>query len=192
MHACPILITPRLILREPEMDDAPVIYELMQDSAISANMPAMPSPFSIGAAQGFIEQAHQALIDETGFQFAIVLKPENCVIGAIGLDLNDVLQEAKLHFWLGHPYRRFGYMTESIQRVYQFSFEILRLHRMSSVALAQNGPMIRLLSRVGMVFERIQYGYYHQGDIPIKANIYNIYRMRYEKLKQQWLRPLPV
>lgn len=183
MQACPILTTPNLILRKPEIDDAPVIYQLLQDSSIAANIPAIQQPFSIETAHELIAQAHQSLAHERGFHFVIVNKAENCVMGAIGLELRDTLQEARLHFWLGHPYRGSGYMAETIRRIYPFGFDILRMRRLYAVVPAQDGPSMRLLSRVGMVFERIQHGYIVRGNIPINGNIYNIYRNRYEKLR---------
>ncbi|MEZ4672457.1 MAG: GNAT family N-acetyltransferase [Anaerolineae bacterium] len=100
----PILETPRLILRRPEMEDALAIYEHMQERDIAANTLLIPYPHPAGAAEEWISRTQQAYNDGEGYNFGVILKAEDRLIGAIGLGLRTDHRRAEMGYWLGKPY----------------------------------------------------------------------------------------
>ncbi len=45
--------------------------------------------------------------------FAIKRLSDDCLIGAIGLDVNQAHNSAELGYWVGKPYWNLGYATEA-------------------------------------------------------------------------------
>ncbi|MEZ4672611.1 MAG: GNAT family N-acetyltransferase [Anaerolineae bacterium] len=176
----PILETPRLILRRPEMEDAPAIYEHMQERDIAANTLLIPYPYPAGAAEEWISRTQQAYNDGEGYNFGVILKAEDRLIGAIGLGLRTDHRRAEMGYWLGKPYWGQGYMSEATSRLVAFAFEVLGLNRIHASAFTRNPASVRVLEKCGMSYEGTLRGHYFKWGEFVDTALYAITRDQYQ------------
>jgi RimJ/RimL family protein N-acetyltransferase len=85
------------------------------------------------------------------FQFAIVLRSEERLIGNCGIRVRrPESREADIGYELDSRYWGHGYATEAARAVLTFGFEELRLHRIWAHCLAENAASARVLEKIGM------------------------------------------
>jgi ribosomal-protein-alanine N-acetyltransferase len=149
----PILETERLILRRLELDDAPLVYEYMQDREIACNTLMIPFPYPPGAAEAWIAECQQAGEGGENFSFAISRKSDGLFIGAIGIHCTPEHKRAEIGYWLGKPHRGQGYTSEAARRVIQFGFETLDLNRIYAGYFTRNPASRRVMEKAGMTYE---------------------------------------
>lgn len=109
------------------------------------------------------EQATRAFLDTaiahwdkdpiTDYDFAIVLKDANVVIGGCGIYLNQSRQEGMLGWILHMDYWKQGLMTEAARELLRFGFEQLNLHRLYATCNADNYGSYRVMENCGMTKE---------------------------------------
>ena len=81
----PTIETPRLVLRPFRQDDAPAVQLLAGDRAIADTTLRVPHPYEDGMAEQWIE-SHQPEYDAGSLiTFAVALRGDPQLIGAIGL-----------------------------------------------------------------------------------------------------------
>lgn len=56
---------------------------------------------------------------------------------------------ASFGYWLGQPFTGQGYMTEAMERLIDYCFDDLYLHRLEAACIPDNGPSRRLICRLG-------------------------------------------
>lgn len=146
----PRLLTPRLLLRPFEIEDAPAVQRLAGDRAIADLTLNIPHPYEDGMAALWIS-THRAK-SEAGelANFAATLRPTGEVIGAIGLSINRRFDRAELGYWIGKPYWNLGYCTEAGLAVLEYGFTKLNLNRIHSTHLSRNPASGRVMEKLGM------------------------------------------
>ena len=145
--------TERLRLRRFNPVDAPEVKRLAGDKLIAATTLNIPHPYEDGMAESWIE-THLKEIDAGKLSnFAITLKDENQLIGAIGLHINPRFNRAELGYWVGVPYWNKGYCTEAACAVVKHGFEDLKLHRIFAHHIVGNDASGRVMEKIGMNFE---------------------------------------
>ena len=88
------------------------------------------------------------------FQFAIVLKSEERLIGNCGIrKQNAYIQVADLGYEVDRRYWGHGYATEASRALLDFGFKQLGLHRIWAYCLEENVASARVLEKVGMRYE---------------------------------------
>ena len=85
--------------------------------------------------------------------FAICLRTDRALVGAIGLQIDRDLEKAELGYWVGRPFWNRGYATEAASAVLDFGFDKLRLNRIQAAHLSRNPSSGRVLEKVGMLLE---------------------------------------
>ena len=85
--------------------------------------------------------------------FAIVLKDDATLVGAMGLIVNRDHENAELGYWIGKPYWNQGYATEAAQAVVDYAFTALRLRRVFAHHFSRNVASGRVLKKIGMHHE---------------------------------------
>ncbi len=145
--------TERLRLRRFNQADAPEVQRLAGDRLIAATTLNIPHPYEDGMAESWIE-THLKEIDAGKLSnFAITLKDDGQLIGAIGLHINPRFNRAELGYWVGVPYWNKGYCTEAARAVVKHGFEDLKLHRIFAHHIVGNDASGRVMEKVGMSFE---------------------------------------
>lgn len=156
-----MLTTERLVLRDWLDTDAPALYALASDAAVSspAGWPAHESE-----AQS-LDILREVL---SGWEhYAIVLsedapsgEPEGTLVGAIGLktaedsDLVTASTEYEIGYWTGRPYWGRGYMPEAMRALIEHAQNDLGATRIWCAHYVGNNKSHRVMEKCGMVFDR--------------------------------------
>ena len=104
MDQIPTLTTTRLILRPFILDDAPAVKELAGEWEVAETTTNVPHPYEDGMAEKWISTHEEAFDKEAAVTFAITLKPDGLLIGAIGIQINKTQRLAEIGYWIGKPY----------------------------------------------------------------------------------------
>jgi ribosomal-protein-alanine N-acetyltransferase len=153
MTNIPTLLTYRLTLRPFSLSDASRVQELAGEWEVVQTTLNLPYPYENGMAEQWISTHLQAFEIGQGVTFAIELRIESLLIGAIGLSTNKVHQWAELGYWIGKPYWNQGYCTEAAKEVLRYGFEELKLNRIQARHMAKNAASGRVMEKIGMRLE---------------------------------------
>jgi [ribosomal protein S5]-alanine N-acetyltransferase len=140
------LETERLVLRPFEPGDAPVV-EREVSRVEMARMLAVPHPYPADAASEWIATT------KPGRDFAVVLRKDGELIGAVSLVRNEQHRRASLGYWCALSYWGHGYMTEAVRAVIGYGFEVLALNRIHAECHDDNPASRRVLEKAGMTLE---------------------------------------
>lgn len=144
------LETPRLLLRPLELADVDDLWPIVSE-------PTFPAQLSWAAhrdpseTRAFVEQAHCDLADGVAVRWAIVHGGK--AVGAIGL--HDIcwqvralrVDRADLGYWLAPAVAGQGLMTEAVQAVVKFGFDVIGLHKITAHCFAENAASRRVIEK---------------------------------------------
>ena len=149
------LRTPRLRLRELTAADAPFILALLNDPAWIRFI-GDRGVRSIEDAEAYIDRGPRASYALHGFGLDIVtLTASGTPIGICGLLKRASLPEPDLGFAFLPGYRSQGYAFEAASAVRDFARGNLQLSSLIAIVHPANRASIRLLEKLGFVFERM-------------------------------------
>lgn len=149
----PTIETERLMLRPFRLSDAPVVQLLAGEREIADTTLNIPHPYENGMAEEWIAGHKLAYEDGKAATFAIVLREDGGLVGAIGLRIDRGFDKAELGYWVGKSFWNRGYATEAAKALLAFGFDELRLNRIHAAHLARNPSSGRVMQKAGMVFE---------------------------------------
>lgn len=170
----------RLIFRQLQPEDVPLIVEMAGDYDVSKMTLNIPYPYPTEVAVEFVEHSHKTWEDDTAYSFALVLQENNQFIGVIGLRPNMRHNRGEVGYWVGKSYWGKGYMTEALKRVIQFAFEELELNRVGASYLIHNPASGRVMEKAGMKHEGTFLKYYTRDDVPLDLHFRGITREDYD------------
>ena len=129
MNKDTIIETSRLLLRQYRYEDADDLVEGLNNINVTQWMSHTPYPYTKEDALSFIKKS----LDDNLYNFAIVLKEENKVIGGTQLRNVDLIQgTASGGIWLNEKYQGHGYGSEAWGARIKFAFEVLGLRRLEN------------------------------------------------------------
>lgn len=143
--------TPRLILRAFRPDDAAAFSAYRSEPEV-ARFQGWSAPYSLEQAQEFVTEMMQAVPGTPGqwYQIAMEEKASGQVIGDVAFHIEaNSPQQAILGITLAGAAQGKGYATEAMQRLLQFLFEDLELHRVSAYIDVDNPASYQLVERLG-------------------------------------------
>jgi RimJ/RimL family protein N-acetyltransferase len=150
------LTTNRLVIREFEKKDIPVLIENINDLEVSQYLLLVPYPYRLKDANWWINKCQEEAKKKprATYDFAIELKSEKRLVGGIGLNHADYFQNTiEIGFWLGKRYWKQGIMSEAITAMLDFAFDKLKMNRINWYAYADNVASNALAKKMGFVFE---------------------------------------
>lgn len=153
MTALPLLETARLRLRALRDADAPDIRRYAGDNRVAAMTARIPHPYPDGAAEAWIVEAARQAAAGVGWQLAVSRIGDDALIGAIGLERDEVGQSAELGYWIALPAWGHGYATEAARRVVAFGFDNAGLDGIHALALTENLASRRVLEKSGLLYQ---------------------------------------
>ena len=151
------LITPRLIVREIVQSDWRSLHACGAHPDVSRLQTWGPN--SPGESLQYIADAlrEQNRIPRMRYEFAILLKECRTCIGVCGLRLTrNVVVEADLGYTIHPDHWNYGYGTEAAERLLQYSFDDLRIFRVTAHCNAENTISIQVLEKIGMVAGKME------------------------------------
>lgn len=84
------------------------------------------------------------------FQFAVVLRGTEQLIGDCGLKTEEGARQAEIGVTFAREHQGKGYAYEAVSRLLDYAFGDLGVHRVVALADRQNAPSSALLERLGM------------------------------------------
>jgi [ribosomal protein S5]-alanine N-acetyltransferase len=149
------LITTRLLLRPFSTADAEAVQNLAGDSEVAAATLTIPHPYPIEAALTWISSHEAESLEGRGETFAVIRRSDSRLVGGIGLSYRSKHRRAELGYWIGRPFWRQGFATESVQSVLQFAFATLGANRVFAAVIEGNVASGRVLRKAGMTLEGV-------------------------------------
>lgn len=149
-----MLETSRLVLREVSARDAPFMLRLLNDPAF-VRFIGDRGVRNRGDAQRYIAEGPLASYRRLGFgPYAVVLRGTGAPIGICGLLKRDFLDDVDLGFAFLAAFRSQGYAFESATAVLDDARTARGIRRVLAIVAPENSASIRLLRKLGFVFER--------------------------------------
>ncbi|MDP2697697.1 GNAT family N-acetyltransferase [Thalassospira sp.] len=149
------LETDRTLLRHATLEDAAFILELLNEPDWIKYI-GDRNVHDLDAARGYITDKLIASYTQNGFgSYLITLRDSGTPIGLCGLVKRDSLDCPDIGFALSAAHGGKGYALEAATAVMAHARHDLGLARVVGFALPENHGSIRLLERLGLVFDRM-------------------------------------
>lgn len=149
------LETGRLRLRRLTAGDAPFILRLLNEPSFIRHIGDRGVRTEADAA-GYIEKGPAASWGKNGFGLDLVeLKETGEPLGICGLIRRDILPDVDVGYAFLPEHWSKGYALESVRAVMDHARSALGLGRVLAIVNADNDSSIRLLEKLGFVYERM-------------------------------------
>jgi ribosomal-protein-alanine N-acetyltransferase len=160
----PLVVTgPRLTLRYATQDDAPRLFELAADPAVTRFFSWGPYT-SVEQPEAYIA-ALPAKREAGELLDFLIVDPDDGPIGVTGLsELAPRDRRATVGSWLGHRWWGSGANFEAKAMIAALAFQRLGIHRLTAWANTRNGRSQRALERIGFRREGVLGAWHRHGD----------------------------
>jgi [ribosomal protein S5]-alanine N-acetyltransferase len=185
----PILTTERLVLRPFVGDDAFDVERLAGQREIADTTLNIPHPYPRGAAAEWIRLQGSAWIDGSSVTFAIVGRKTSALVGAISLMIKREHRRAELGYWIALDCWKRGYATEAGQRLIDFGFDTLGLHRIEARHFLRNPASGRVMEKLGMTKEGVEREHIIKWGRYESLAVYSILESEWSARRQRTDRP---
>ena len=150
------LQTDRLLLRKIQPCDAMDMYEYACRPETSEYLTWEKHPYYSYTVE-LIRFFQREYAQGRYFDFAIVLKDENKMIGTVGFTNYDQNHRvAEVGYVVNPAYHGRGIATEALSAVINFAFCELGVNRVEAKYIVQNAPSLRVMEKCGMTHEGVQ------------------------------------
>jgi len=153
MKQFPSLETARLVLDQTKPSDIEAIVTYAGNKNITDNTRTMPYPYFEEDAVRWIHMMNEGFKNKDQYAFAIRQKTDGLFVGGIGLIIDTSNNRAELGYWLAEPFWNQGFITEGVQAILQFGFDVLNLNKIIAVYLNTNEASGKVMVKNGMVKE---------------------------------------
>ena len=174
------ITTDRLIIRLAKPDDAEEIYSYRSDTIENRYQGWFPE--SAEEVHNYITNMPVNIdVADICFQFAIINKNENRLIGDMGIIFTGhEKMQAEIGCTLNTDFQGKGYATEALTAMVNYLFVALKKHRVVASIDPRNTASIRLIERLGFRKEaHFKESYYLRGNW--------VDDIIYAKLKTEWV-----
>ena len=167
--------TERLILRKPQMEDAPAIFEgYAQDPEVTRYLIWKPHQH-IRETEEFLLACRQLWRTGKDFAYAITLKGNNQLIGMFAM--HPMKLKIEVGYGMARAFWGKGYMTEVLRTVIDWAFTQLDIFRVQAFCDVDNIGSARAMEKAGMQREGLLQRYVlhpNISDEPRDAYLYAI------------------
>ena len=149
-----VLETSRLRLRRLTADDASFILELVNDPAWLRYI-GDRGVRNADDARAYLAKGPLASYERHGFGLNLVeRKADGAALGICGLLKRDTLPEVDVGFAYLPQFTGQGYAHEAATATLAHGRNVLGLTRIVAITSPENQPSVRLLTKLGLVFEK--------------------------------------
>ena len=150
-----ILQTERLVLQQLSTGDAEFLIELLNDPAFIQNI-GDRGVRTVEDAHAYVQNGPAASYAKNGFGLnLVVLKETGEPIGICGLIKRDVLEDVDIGYAFLPRHWSKGYAVESTLAVKEYARDGIGLKRLAAVVDPANARSIRVLEKIGFVYEKM-------------------------------------
>jgi ribosomal-protein-serine acetyltransferase len=154
------ILTPRLILRPPQIGDGVVVNEAILESfeVLNEFMPWAKEKPSVEESEEFARQAAANWIlknnDEPYLPLFIFDKKTNQFIGGTGYHHYDWdIPSIETGYWIRNSYAGKGFMTEALNAITQYAFKQLGMKRLTITCDIDNVRSKKIPECLGFILE---------------------------------------
>jgi RimJ/RimL family protein N-acetyltransferase len=148
-----VLETPRLVLRWVTTDDAPFIFELLNEPSFLQYI-GDKGIRSLEDARNYILTGPVASYQRFGFGlYLVLLKESGTPIGMCGLLKRDSLPDVDVGYAYRPPFWSNGYAFEAASAVLAHGREVFGLRRIVAITSPDNAGSRALLEKLGLHYE---------------------------------------
>lgn len=149
LERLPSLTTERLMLRWIEERDAPALRRIFGDPEVMRYWSAPPL-VDDAAALALVREIQDLFRQRVLFQWGIAWRDAGTLLGSVTLWRWDgAHRRAEVGFALGREFWGKGVMSEALQRLLDYAFEELGLHRIEADTDPRNHRSLAVLERHG-------------------------------------------
>lgn len=145
---CPVLVTERLVLRPPHVDDIPELAQLANNRRVAEMLARMPHPYGEVEARAFLSMTQQKR--NAGCAYALTLAESGAFIGCAGLNGTD--RGLELGYWIGEPYWKRGYATEAAHALVDLAFRATAIDVLHASCRVINPASRRVIHKCGFQY----------------------------------------
>ena len=150
-----VISTDRLLINRITLDDAGFILKLMNDKDWIQNI-GDRGIRTIEETEEYIRTRFLKAYDEVGFGFySLILKSDQQIIGIAGLVDREGIDHIDIGYGMLPEFRGKGYAFEATKAIYDYAYEELKLKKIVAIVNPDNTSSIKLLSKLGLEFERM-------------------------------------
>lgn len=137
------LLTERLRLRTPQIDDADAIQSIVADPRVALSTASIPHPYPEGGAKAFILHV-RSVASRDRRNLAIILRDGHELIGMVGYQTKDL--ESELAYMVSPIHWGLGYAGEACRRI----FDATEAKAVIARAMADNKASEAVLRKAGL------------------------------------------
>jgi RimJ/RimL family protein N-acetyltransferase len=141
------LLTERLRLRMPQIDDADAIQLIVADPRVALTTASIPHPYPENGAKGFVLHV-QKVASRDRRNLAIILRDGNELIGMVGYQTRDM--EAELSYMVSPIHWGLGYASEACREIIAHIFSATEAEAVIARAMADNKASEAVLRKAGL------------------------------------------
>ncbi len=165
----PTLETQRLELRRIRVNDYKDMFEYAKKDSVTKYLLWRSHP-DAQYTRDYLSYVQTQYRAGEFYDWAVVLKRTKKMIGTCGFAKFDYdNNSAEIGYVINPLYWRHGYATEAVQRVIDFGFSKLNLHRIEARYIVGNDASRHVMENCGMVFEGI-----HKSSVYVKEQYMDI------------------
>ena len=153
---CPILLTERLTLRAPHIEDVDALAHLANNARVATMVSRMPHPYSRADAVNFVNRATDGRTIDGAIGkcvYAITIAETGAFLGCVGLEPHDDGATLELGYWLGQPYWGAGYATEAAHAVVDMAFRTRDIEQIDARCRVTNHASRRVIQKCGFQYQ---------------------------------------
>jgi ribosomal-protein-alanine N-acetyltransferase len=171
---------PRLMLRYATLEDAPRLFDLATDPAVTRFFSWGPYT-TIEQPEAYIN-AQPAKRESGEILDFLVVDPDDGPIGVTGLaEIAKRDRRATVGSWLGHRWWGSGANVEAKAMIAALAFRRLGVERLTAWANTRNGRSQRALERIGFRREGVLNGWHRHGDQVHDVVVYGMLAAAWER-----------
>ncbi|TAE01262.1 MAG: N-acetyltransferase [Bacteroidetes bacterium] len=148
-----ILESQKLFLREFNLDDCQFVIELLNTEGWLKYI-GNRNVQNEAQAKVYLENGSLKSYKENGFGLYLVALKTQEPIGMCGFVKRENVEDVEIGFAFLPAYQKKGYAFEIVSETMKYGFETLKLPKITAVALANNTNSIKLLEKLGLIYER--------------------------------------
>ena len=151
-HGLPVLSSEHVTLRDLVIEDAPALLSMLATDEVARFI--SPPPTTIEGFEQFIEWAHRERENGNYICYAVVPRGMTTAIGLFQVrSLEPGFSTAEWGFAIGSGFWGAGTFTNAAALVLNFTFNVVRVHRLEARASIANGRGNGALRKMGAVQE---------------------------------------
>lgn len=160
-NAFPCLETNRLILRQTTHADVAAVFAVFSDPK-TTQFHNLDTFTKMNQAIEVIERRAIGFKHQRGIRWGIARREDNCLIGSCGFTWNKDATAAEVGYELKSQFWRQGIMSEALQVILQYGFEVKQLQFVMAKIMLENFASKKLLEKFGFQSQGIleNHGYW--------------------------------